>query len=89
MSRTPSRHRQRPLPREWEPYIAADPLIAEMDRQHRRDGYKRAKSIRGSFRNGRILTLRFTWRKAIDQVRLEVTHIVQLDIGTRAEEATP
>lgn len=89
MSRLSSRFRARPLSHKWETYIEADPLIATMDSQHLRDGYKRAATVRGSFRNGRILTLRFTWRKPLDHIRLEVTHIVQLDIGTRAEEATP
>jgi hypothetical protein len=88
MSRS-SRYRLTTPARQWEPYLEGDPLIRQMDNEHLSDGYKRAKTVRGSFRNGRILTLRFTWRKTLDHVRLEVTHIVQLDIGKRPEEATP
>lgn len=83
-----SRYRAKPLERRWEPFIATDPLIAALDRDHLATGYRRAPRVRGSFRSGRILTLRFTWSKFLNGVRLEVSHIVQVDIAA-PKEVTP
>ncbi|HEY1503204.1 MAG TPA: hypothetical protein VGF92_02830 [Stellaceae bacterium] len=86
--RAPSRSRARPLERRWEPYLAAEGNLAALDRQQLADGYRRAPKVRASLRRGRILTLRFTWSKFLNGIRLDETHIIQLDLAV-PKEAIP
>ncbi|HEY1503435.1 MAG TPA: hypothetical protein VGF92_03995 [Stellaceae bacterium] len=87
--RAPSRRRARPLERRWEPYLATDCHIAALDRQQLADGYARAPKVRASLRRGRIVTLRFTWSKFLNGIRLDVSHIIQLDLAPPPKEVTP